>query len=210
MMKRFLTMALVAITLSASTAFAQTATDNSAEPTNKEMRVKGDKKDRKDRKDKKDRKGKKDHKNRKGGKPCSGTCRAGKCDLNPFEGLNLTEQQQTELRQLCDQQKEACKANFEARKEKKQQADSAMFAQRRAAKADRLNKIKAILTPEQYVQFLENSYLNAANPGKGMKPGKGHRDGDRKGMKPGKGQKDRKGQRPGKGERPAAPQVTQE
>lgn len=112
---------------------------------------------------------------------------------NPFEGLNLTEAQQSKL--------DALKAERRARMEKagkdnKQQKDSlkAQGRQNRLdAKKSYLMSIKEILTPEQYVQFLENAYLNPA-------PAKGMRAQGPKGMKPGKDGK--KGMKPGKGQRP--------
>ncbi len=87
------------------------------------------------------------------GQPCNVPCdttvcnfgaRPGKPCFNPFEGLTLTDQQKTQLAELRKEHK--------ARGESKQQAKVDY-------RKDRLAKIKSILTPEQYVQFLENSYL---------------------------------------------------
>lgn len=211
MIKKFMTMALVALTLSASTAFAQTAAaDGQTEPTRKEMRLKGDKKDKKDRKDMKDRKDRKDKKGGKdfkGNRPCKGdsACAPGQCALRQFEGLNLSAEQKTQLQALQQQQFEARKAKMEAfkaqkdankadkaaRKEMKQKKDSAGFAERKAAKLEYLSKVKGILTPTQYIDFLENYYVNSQQSPKGMKPGKN-------GMKPEKGQKPGKGFKGGK------------
>lgn len=86
-------------------------------------------------------------------------------DNNPkmFEGLNLTEAQQTQIHELT-------KNCAEKRKECKDQKQ----AGRKECKAEMLAQLKTILTPEQYVQFLENSFLNGNNgaPGraKGQKP----------------------------------------
>lgn len=54
---------------------------------------------------------------------------------NPFEGLELTAEQQAKL----DAIRTECKAKKECNRE------------------ERLAKIKAVLTPEQYTKFLENS-----------------------------------------------------
>ena len=79
------------------------------------------------------------------------------CTYNPFAGLNLTEQQQAQIDALKQEQKAAREA---AKKDKadRQQQDR---QQAKDARAQNLAKIKAILTPEQYVTFLENSYLSA-------------------------------------------------
>lgn len=68
---------------------------------------------------------------------------------SPFEGLNLTAEQQTKL----DALKSDCKASAEkARTERKNKRNECRQA--------RLAKIKEILTPEQYVQFLENAFVS--------------------------------------------------
>lgn len=89
--------------------------------------------------------------------PCSGqSCPA------PFAGLNLTQDQQTKLKALCDARKTEAQKN---RKDKR--------AERQQCRKDYLAQIKSILTPEQYVQFLENSYLDGGK-------GPGFIRGDRK------------------------------
>lgn len=125
---------------------------------------------------------------------------------NPFEGINLTEKQQNELKALKDSRKaEKAQAKADAQKEKKD-----MKAKRQNDRKEYLAKIKGILTPEQYVQFLENSFLsktkaNMAPRGqKGGKDGKfAQRDG-KKGQRDGKmGQRDgKKGQRGQRGQMP--------
>ena len=75
---------------------------------------------------------------------------------NPFAGLDLTAEQQTAL--------DALRANCRADRDSCRQ-------QRTEAKRERLAQIKAILTPEQYVKFLENAFVNAnhrpqARPGR--------------------------------------------
>ena len=80
---------------------------------------------------------------------------------NPFEGLNLTADQQTKLDALKKECQEARKAKAEARKSQAQQRKDANKEAAKTARTEELAKIKAILTPEQYVQFLENNFVNA-------------------------------------------------
>lgn len=107
---------------------------------------------------------------------------------NPFEGLNLTADQQSKF----DALKAECKARFEKskadrQKEKadkkadKMKAKAEARAKAKAAREQMLAKIKGILTPEQYVKFLENNFVNGAD--KGPRPGKDFKAqrGDRKG-----------------------------
>lgn len=122
---------------------------------------------------------------------------------NPFEGLNLTEQQKSELQALrqemkngqkpgkgtCEKAKAGKCEKAKAGKCEKAKADNqAKRAERRQAmtqaRRDYLAKVKNILTPEQYVQFLENNYVDQAFKGgnhrgkmaqvKGHKGHKGH------------------------------------
>lgn len=115
-----------------------------------------------------------------------------KCDKEfcPFEGLNLTDAQKTQLQELKKSCAEQQKADKQQKKEAKKEA-------RQECKKEMLGKIKAILTPEQYVQFLENSFINGG--GQQGKPGM------QQGQRPGK--QDRKGVKQGaqRGERPQRP-----
>ena len=89
--------------------------------------------------------------------------------VSPFEGLNLNEQQQKQLDELHATRTAEVKAAKEARKAEKEKAKEARKAQFKARKADYLAKVKAILTPEQYVKFLENQYTKVKAEGKKMK-----------------------------------------
>ncbi len=85
---------------------------------------------------------------------------------NPFDGLNLTEQQRKQLTDLRTQSKAKKAANDSTQRARR--AEHA--AKAKTMRADYLKSVKAILTPDQYVKFLENNYVNA---GKGHKKGYG-------------------------------------
>lgn len=100
-------------------------------------------------------------------------CRKAKC--NPFEGLNLTADQQAkldQLRQQCGADRKACADQRRAEaKERRAERDSIA----RSKRLDNLKQIKGILTPDQYVTFLENIVISERAPmgprfGKGQKP----------------------------------------
>lgn len=80
--------------------------------------------------------------------------------VNPFDGLNLTETQKSQLQQLDESRKTAREQQAQARRENKHLNDSARIAQRQASKKTYLEEVKAIVGPEQYVIFLENMYVN--------------------------------------------------
>lgn len=81
-----------------------------------------------------------------------GKAKAGKCCVNPFEGLNLTDAQKEKLKAI----ERPCRKEAERRREARQQCNT----ERRNDRTKFLADIKAVLTPEQYVQFLENSFVN--------------------------------------------------
>lgn len=109
---------------------------------------------------------------------------APKCDkgamvarVNPFDGLNLNAQQQQAVKALqaeC-QQARAEKRKGEkadtARADRQKQSPDQRIAERKAARTSYLAKVKAILTPDQYTQYLENLYVNALPAGKGARAG---------------------------------------
>ena len=102
----------------------------------------------------------------------------------PFEGLNLSEKQMSDLKALSDAQREQLKQSNGPRDAAKLQQD----------RKDNLYKIKEILTPEQYIQFLENCYLNPQT----QRMGQGQR-----GMRQGRdGQRGPRGDRGPRGQRP--------
>ncbi len=98
-------------------------------------------------------------------KECTGKARcAAKADR--YEGLDLTETQLTQLRQLDSSRKEAGKERMKTAKENRQANDSMRRAERKAEKKAYLEQVKAIVGPEQYVVFLENMYVNGGQQGR--------------------------------------------
>lgn len=85
---------------------------------------------------------------------------------DPFAGLTLTEQQRQQLTDLRTQSKAKKAANDSTQRARR--AEHA--AKAKTMRADYLKGVKAILTPDQYVKFLENNYVNA---GQGHKKGHG-------------------------------------
>lgn len=74
---------------------------------------------------------------------------------SPFEGIALNDNQKSQL--------EALKT---AKRQQKQQADSAARVQRRNGRAEYISAVKEILTPDQYVVFLENIVLDGQQNGR--------------------------------------------
>lgn len=143
MKKKILGMALIAISLVAFNGMAQNPSSDDNTPKKENVR-RGDKAGKQSRRER----------------------------TNPFEGLNLTEAQQTQLAQLDSQRKATRQQQAQARKEEKQRKHSARKAQRSSEVKAYLDKVKAIIGPEQYVVFLENSYVNGRNShSKAMKKG---------------------------------------
>lgn len=99
------------------------------------------------------------------------TCNLPDCNVayNPFAGLNLTAQQQAKLDALKQEKQAAKQAAKEAAKKEKAERKQQDRQQAKNGRSEDLAKIKAILTPEQYVTFLENNYLNAGIPRQQMR-----------------------------------------
>ncbi|MCH5229664.1 MAG: hypothetical protein J1F12_06705 [Muribaculaceae bacterium] len=193
-MKKTILSMMLAIALCGGVAVAQTPDANTgATKQNQEccQDSNSGKTKQKDGKHKKDGKGNKFNKEGRG--------------FNPFDGIQLTNDQQQRLQvlqqglgpvRLDKAQQERIPENPNLTPEQKKQLKSEKKAQKQAAKKKYLNGVKEVLTPEQYVIFLENCYLftpeNQGTPG--MKHNK--KDGFQ-------GKKDR-------GERKQAPGVTKE
>lgn len=130
-------------------------------------------------------------------KECTATkCKPTECtksECSPFAGLNLTDKQKAEL-QALKPSKEQLKAKKDEAKAKKDAYRKQMRDEKIQMRKDYLAKVKNILTPEQYVQFLENSYVNQAFNKAGKNDKRGGKDfkGDRRHDN----HRDMKGQRP--------------
>lgn len=107
---------------------------------------------------------------------------------NPFEGISLTQEQQEKLAAIpCPRQvmKAACENKADADSMKANPALRKDMV--RNVRTNYLNQVKTVLTPDQYVQFLENFYVT--NPVVKAKKDKNGKDGHH-GM--GKKQKNKK------------------
>lgn len=117
----------------------------------------------------------------------------GQRHFNPFEGITLSDAQKEQLKALAPakESKDAkCCQNDSTNCKKKCTPEEAV----QKAK-DRLGKIKGILTPEQYQQYLENIAVNQMIQHRfAAKKGKGHKEGRPEGRK----QREGKGPRNGK------------
>lgn len=78
--------------------------------------------------------------------------------FNPFEGIELSEQQQAAIKALPSPQAAVIEALKNNKKDKKDKKDFNSGEINRTAYTNYLNSIKQILTPEQYIKFLENTY----------------------------------------------------
>lgn len=97
------------------------------------------------------------------GKKCEGQ----RCEYNPFEGLNLTENQQAKLNDLKSEfcKKQENRKNSEGQNVDNNKKNDKQRPNRRQAKREYLAKVKSILTPDQYVIFLENMTVNRPDMG---------------------------------------------
>lgn len=115
---------------------------------------------------------------------------------NPFEGLELTEAQQTQIAALqarccqgcapaqqcaegqqCSEQAQQCTQNQTQCTEGQQCNSQRRQPCNAECRTNCLNELKQILTPEQYVKFLENCFVNKINCCKGNKHGNHERHG---------------------------------
>ena len=164
-------MMLAGALLASNSAFAQNQSDATTGATQKAQseccqagkdgqckgEKKGDKKGNKKGEKKGDKKGNKDRK-REGSRPA----------YNPFDGVQLTADQQQRLQvlqeglgpvQLTKEQQERIPENKNLTEEQKKQLKAERKNNKLEAKKKYLNGVKEILTPEQYVIFLENVYF---------------------------------------------------
>ena len=92
-----------------------------------------------------------DKQKQKCNKPCD---RQRACE---FEGLNLTDAQKTQIKAIKEEQMAKRQAARQAKEAKKAEQREARQNERK----EYLAKVKAVLTPEQYVQYLENAATRA-------------------------------------------------
>ncbi|MDE6415484.1 MAG: hypothetical protein K2K68_00455 [Duncaniella sp.] len=83
------------------------------------------------------------------------------CQNALFEGITLTPDQQTKLQELKASRAKAAKERKEAAKAERKADRIAKGETNKSDRKDYLNSVKGILTPDQYVIFLENAYVNA-------------------------------------------------
>lgn len=166
-------MMMAAALLFGSAAYAQTPTDgNTGATTQTEQSAKSGK----DQKDKKARKGNRENRPK----------------FNPFDGIQLTDDQQQKLQVLqqglgpvilSPEQQAKIPENKNLTEEQKKQLKEERKAKKQEAKKKYLQGVKETLTPDQYVVFLENWYLYAPqNQGND----RGIKQSGKSGMKPGK------------------------
>lgn len=95
--------------------------------------------------------------------------------MEQFEGLGLTDAQTQALKKLNENTAPAGRNGQDRKKIRNERRDSIRAERQQAMKAQRsgyLAEIKKILTPEQYVQFLENYYTTTPTaPQKNFRPG---------------------------------------
>lgn len=103
-----------------------------------------------------------------------------------FEGIELTPEQQSQLQAIQPQRPDKAprgerrsRPQGQPRQFAGQGGDSVQTRQapdqrpdRRQGRRDYINQVKQILTPDQYVVFLENMVTASPAPGQGMRPGK--------------------------------------
>lgn len=173
---------MMAVALMAGgTAYAQNKADGTTGATTQKECCQDGKGDKKGKKDKAG-KGQKGDKKVKGERP----------KFNPFDGVQLTPDQQQKLQTLqqglgpvvlTPEQQAKIKENPNLTPEEKAQLKAEKKAKKLEAKKNYLKGVKEILTPDQYVVFLENVYI-ASPQGKFKAPNKAKGDkakGDKKG-----------------------------
>lgn len=110
--------------------------------------------------------------------------------MKAFEGIDLTDSQKSQLEALRAEQKAQKEAAKKQRDENKQKKENLTDEQRQQLRAEKQKqreqarqqyeaKVKAILTPEQYAKFVENTKEMAAHNDK-KKDGRHSKDGKNK------------------------------
>ena len=76
--------------------------------------------------------------------------------INPFEGIELSDTQKEQLKNIHQKHRDKMK-DF---RNKKIEDDTCKMKSPKEIRRQQLDEIKNILTPEQYLQYLENSVVN--------------------------------------------------
>lgn len=156
MKKLFVSLMIAGATLLSATSYAQTTTQSNApQSTCCGKECSKDKKEKKECK----KEGKKEVRKGEIG-------RAHRLSTDPFNGIELTADQQQRLQVLrqglgpvMPQSYEKSDKKQELSKEEKMKLRQEKAEKKKDAKKNYLNGVKEILTPDQYVIFLENVYL---------------------------------------------------
>lgn len=158
MKKIFLSIMLVGALLVSGTVYAQNQVEGTTGASVQKENTQNGKDKKKASKAKKDGK-KSDQKS---------VTKSNRPKYNPFDGIQLTDDQQKRLQvlrqglgpvELTPEQKAKIKENSQLTPEQKQQLKKERNDKKMEAKKNYLNGVKEILTPDQYVVFLENVYL---------------------------------------------------
>lgn len=167
----------VAVALIAGLGFSSAA--SAAPRDNNEVKIeKQDCKEHKSKKSKKsDSKNNKD--NRRGGGDIIIT--------EAFEGIELTPEQQTALNNMAQERRDQAKIARQQAKAQQEQNRADMRQQARDKRRQGLEQIKQILTPEQYVEYLENVVISRPGAGRMHRDHANHatRDGGHRGHRNG-------------------------
>ena len=96
---------------------------------------------------------------------CCSKQKSGQCDRQKtkpdfFEGITLSADQQAKLDKIKTDRQAKMKAAREQAKQAKQQRKQQKTEARKASQKEYLAEIKEVLTPDQYVVFLENIVVN--------------------------------------------------
>ncbi|MCH5224718.1 MAG: hypothetical protein J1D77_01920 [Muribaculaceae bacterium] len=189
MKKSIVSMMLAVALLSGGSLYAQSQTDGTTGATTKKENCGNCEKGQTG----KEGKGKKGSQGLKGKK------------FNPFDGIQLTDDQQQKLQvlqqglgpvELTPEQQAQIPENKNLTPEQKKQIMEERQAKKLEAKKNYLKGVKETLTPDQYVVFLENCYLYAP-----QNQFKGHKQGMKPGARNHKGDKGSKGNKGDKGEK---------
>lgn len=183
MTKKIFSIALVAMSLGLTPAFAQSASDNQKKCEQTECK-----------KDKKDCKNKKEC---KGDKKCKDSKEVRQAQL--LKGMTLTDAQKDQLKALNEktakerkEMKKAAKAEKKQQKEMNKETRKALKEKKEAQKRAYLQDVKQIVGNDNYVIFLENQFIMKSDASKSAKHPQDMKKGKMKGVKLQNGAKDGK------------------